>query len=82
MGGGQHRSAVKARHRGSAGVREHGKGTMGFSGNLGEPTSSLGKPKVSPPNPTKEGRGEKIGSRSSFIVPEQSRRTETAGAWE
>jgi len=42
---------------------------MGFSGNLGEPTSSLAQAKGSSPNPTKEGRREKIGSRSSFIVP-------------
>ena len=40
--GGQHRGAVKARHRGSAGVREHGIGTMGFSGNLGEPQVPCG----------------------------------------
>ena len=40
--GGQHQGAVKARHRGSTGVPEQGKGTLGFSGNLGEPQDPCG----------------------------------------
>jgi hypothetical protein len=31
-----------ARRRGPAGVREQGKGTWGFSGNMGDPNTSLG----------------------------------------
>jgi hypothetical protein len=38
---GQHRSAAKARRRGPAGVQEKGKGTLGFSGNLGGPQNVL-----------------------------------------
>ena len=31
-----------ARRRGPAGVREQGKGTVGFPGNMGDPNTSLG----------------------------------------
>ncbi len=38
---GQHRSAAVARRRGPTGVREQGKGTLGFPGNMGDPNTSL-----------------------------------------